>query len=82
MEIPRRSVTTLAISFSEALVSRLTTPHSFIRFPSMIVPKRGNPLGAIRPPTTVTTKGKTIFVVFEADFFTVPHIDHPLLFSG
>ena len=72
IEIPKRRVTMLAISFSEALASRLTTPHSFIRFPSMIVPNRGNPFGAMRPPITVTTNGKMILVVFEADFLTIP----------
>ena len=29
-----------AISFSEALVSRLTAPVSFIRFPNIIVPNK------------------------------------------
>ena len=44
MQSPRKSVTTLAISFSEAFVSRLTTPDSRIRFPSMIVPEQRQPL--------------------------------------
>ena len=38
----------------------------------MIVPRSGNPIGAIRPPITVTTKGKRILVVFETDFLTTP----------
>ena len=58
MEMPRRRVTTLAISFSEALVRRLTTPDSRMRFPSMIVPIRGGPLGAIRPPKTSDHEGE------------------------
>src|SRR5512136_624282 len=72
MEIPSRRVTMLAISFSEAFVRRLTAPLSFIRFPSMIVPSNGNPFGAIRPPITVTTKGKRILVVFETELLTAP----------
>ena len=65
MEIPRNRVTTLAISFSEALVSRLTTAHSFSRLPSMIVPISGRPWGAISPPITVTAIGKTILALLE-----------------
>ena len=71
MAIPRNRVTTLAISFSDALVRRLTTPHSFIRLPSMMVASRGRPLGAMNPPKMVTTIGKTILVVFDAGFVWV-----------
>ena len=51
-----------------ALVNLLTTPDSFMRLPSMIVARRGRPLGAIRPPTMVMTMGKSIFVVLETLF--------------
>jgi len=57
MARPRNSVTTFAISFSEALVRRATTPHSRMKLPSMMVPRSGRPFGAIRPPTSVTTSG-------------------------
>ena len=59
---PRNSVTILAISFSEALVSRATTPDSRMKLPSMMVPMRGRPLGASRPVTRVTTMGKSSLV--------------------
>ncbi len=72
MLMPSSSVTMFVISFSAALESLPTAPDSRIRFPSMMVPMRGNPFGAIRPPTTVTTMGKRILVVLETVLFAVP----------
>ena len=41
---------------------------TFMKFPSMMVPMSGNPLGAIRPVIIVTRRGNSNFVVLETDF--------------
>ncbi len=72
MQSPRSSVTILAISFSEALFKRSTTPHSFMRLPSITVPISGAPLGARIEAKIVTTIGNMIFVVCDIGCFTAP----------
>ena len=58
MDSPRRRVTTLASSFSAVSESLLTTPLSLIRFPSIRVPTKRAPWGAMRPTTRNTSIGK------------------------
>ena len=52
-------MTTLAISFDEAPVSRSTTPDSFIRLPSISMPMSGVAIGTSVPTTTVTMIGNS-----------------------
>jgi len=69
METPRSRVTTLAISFSEALTKRSATRLSRKRFPSIRVPINGVPMGAIKHVTRVTAMGKMIFKAGGTFFF-------------
>ena len=55
----------LAISFSEASLSRSTTPHSRRRLPSISMPMSGVPRGAMMDAITVTTMGNRMRVVLD-----------------
>ncbi len=62
MARPRNSVTVLAISLAEALVSRSTTPDSLSRLPSISMPIKGVANGTSVPTSTVTTIGNRMRV--------------------
>ena len=62
MARPRNRVTVLAISCADALVSRSTTPDSFIRLPSISMPISGVAKGTSVPTSTVTTIGNRMRV--------------------
>ncbi len=63
--IPRKITTMFISSFCTVLLRRSTTPHSFIRLPSIRQPTSGAALGSSREMMTAIRMGKRIFSVFD-----------------
>ena len=62
---PRKITTMFISSFCTVLLRRSTTPHSFIRLPSIRQPTSGIALGSSRAMTTEMMIGKRIRSVFD-----------------
>ncbi|MPN63392.1 hypothetical protein SDC9_211150 [bioreactor metagenome] len=65
MVMPKRRVTRLTSSFCAVWEREFKTPLSRMRFPNISIPIRDREVGAIRPATTDTPIGKSIFAVLD-----------------